>query len=253
MASHRNGSRWMTLIAFTSLFMVVGVCLRLSWWQLERAEEKRIWLAQQAERSAMTPASLDALLNDASPLHRSARLEGVVDNAHPVLLDNRTLNGIAGYHLLSPMQTHSGLWVLINRGWLPRGASRQVLPDIPSVEGSLVVTGTVYHTSGSPFVLQEEELPDNQWPLRVQKVDFGAIGEKLGVELAPFEIRVTPELALGGLTPLPRHWQDVTPMGPERHKAYALQWLCLAIAALVIFLFAASRAQRKRLTQQQGR
>ncbi|MED5432017.1 hypothetical protein A15D_00691 [Alcanivorax sp. MD8A] len=253
MASPRNGSRWMTLIAFTALFVVVGICLRLSWWQLDRAEEKRVWLEQQTQRAALPPADLHSLLQDSSPLHRSARLNGLVDNAHPVLLDNRTLNGVAGYHLLSPLQTTAGQWVLINRGWLPRGPSRQTLPDIPAIQDAVTVTGTVYHTSGDAFVLQEETLPDNQWPLRVQKVDFDAIGEKLGVELAPFEIRVTPELALGGLTPLPRHWQDVTPMGPERHKAYALQWLCLAIAALVIFLFAASRAQRKRLTQQQGR
>ena len=88
-------------------------------------------------------------------------------------------------------------------------------------------------------------MPDNQWPLRVQKVDFDAIGEQLGVELAPFEIRVTPEVALGNNTPLPRHWQDVTVMGPERHKAYALQWFALALAALLIYVAAALRNWRK--------
>ena len=75
-------------------------------------------------------------------------------------------------------------------------------------------------------------------------MDFDAIGEKLGVELAPFEIRVRPELALGGQLPLPRPWRDVTPMGPEKHKAYALQWLALALAALLIYVAAAVRRRR---------
>ena len=244
MASPRNGS----LMSLIALVVRGGRhLLRLSWWQLI-APKKASLAEQQTQRAACTCRL--QLAASSSPLHRSARLNGLVDNAHPVLLDNRTLNGVAGYHLLSPLQTTAGQWVLINRGWLPRGPSRQTLPDIPAIQDAVTVTGTVYHTSGDAFVLQEETLPDNQWPLRVQKVDFDAIGEKLGVELAPFEIRVTPELALGGLT-LPRHWQDVTPWAPNgtRHP----QWLCLAIAALVIFLFAASRAQRKRLTQQQGR
>ena len=235
-------------LACIAVFLVVGTCLRLSWWQLERAEEKRIWLESQEQQAERAPAPLSVLLAEQDPQHRKTRLNGEIDNLHPVLLDNRTLNGVAGYHLLSPLRTDEGLWVLINRGWLPRGARRDVLQDIPAVHGVRALEGTVYQSPGEAFVLKEERLPDNQWPLRVQKVDFRAISEKLGVELAPFEIRVTPELSLGGLEPLPRHWQDITVMGPQQHKAYALQWLALAIAALVIFLFAGTRAQKRRLT-----
>lgn len=241
-------TRLKAYLALIAVFIVVGTCLRLSWWQLERAEEKRVWLESQQQQAKLPPANLSSLLATPSPQHRRARLEGQIDNAHPVLLDNRILNGVAGYHLLSPMQTREGLWVLVNRGWLPRGARRDVLPEIPVVEGEIELEGTVYQSPGEAFVLKDEQLPDNQWPLRVQKVDFHAIGEKLGVELAPFEIRVKPELSLGGLPPLPRHWQDITVMGPQQHKAYALQWLGLAIAALVIFLFAGTRAQKRRLT-----
>ena len=245
MATRTRVSAYLALIA---LFVVVGTCLRLSWWQLERAEEKRAWLESQQQKAELPAAGLGTLLASDDPRHRRAKLTGRIDNAHPVILDNRTLNRVAGYHLLSPMLTDSGQWVLVNRGWLPRGARRDVLPPIPAIEGRVQVEGIVYQSPGEAFVLKDEQLPDNQWPLRVQKVDFHAIGEKLGVELAPFEIRVTPELSLGGLEPLPRHWQDITVMGPQQHKAYALQWLGLAIAALVIFLFAATRAQKRRLT-----
>ena len=232
-------------IAFLATLAVVALCLRLSWWQLERAEEKRLWLAAQEEKARQPAADLPALLADPAPLHRQAAVSGKLDNTHNVLLDNRIRNGIAGYHLLTPLQTRDNQWVLINRGWLPRGARREQLPEIPAINGRITVAGTVYRPSRETFVLQNAPLPDNQWPLRVQKVDFDAIGEKLGVELAPFEIRVRPDLALGGHPPLPRPWQDIAPMGPDKHKAYALQWFALAMAALLIYVAAAVRNRRK--------
>ena len=232
-------------IAFLATLAVVAICLRLSWWQLERAEEKRLWLATQEEKARQPAASLPALLADPAPLHRQAALSGRLDNTHNVLLDNRIRDGIAGYYLLTPLQTPENHWVLINRGWLPRGASREQLPEIAAISGTITVEGTVYRPSRETFVLQNAPLPDNQWPLRVQKVDFDAIGEKLGVELAPFEIRVRPDLALGGQPPLPRPWQDIAPMGPDKHKAYALQWFALALAALLIYVAAAVRNRRR--------
>ena len=232
-------------IALLATLIAAGICLRLAFWQLERAEEKRQWLTEQSERATLPPADLPSLQAADDPMHRRASLSGQFDNAHNLLLDNRTLNGVAGYHLLTPFETRKGRWVLVNRGWLPRGNDRSRLPEIAPITGNQTVTGTVYRPSRDAFVLKDMPLPDNQWPLRVQKVDFDAIGEQLGVELAPFEIRVTPELALGSNTPLPRHWQDVTVMGPERHKAYALQWFALALAALLIYVAAALRNWRK--------
>ena len=239
--THRRAP-WIALIA---TLIVSGVCLRLTFWQLERADEKRQWLTEQSERATLPPADLPTLQALDDPMHRHASISGHFDNAHNVLLDNRTLNGVAGYHLLTPFGTRKGRWVLVNRGWLPRGNDRANLPTIAPITGNLTVTGVVYRPSRDVFVLKDMPLPDNQWPLRVQKVDFDAIGEQLGVELAPFEIRVTPELALGSNAPLPRHWQDVTVMGPERHKAYALQWFALALAALLIYVAAALRNWRK--------
>ncbi|EUC69374.1 hypothetical protein Y017_15040 [Alcanivorax sp. 97CO-5] len=233
---------WVALIA---TLIVAAICLRLAFWQLERAEEKRLWLTEQNERATLPPADLPTLLADTDPMHRRITITGHFDNAHNVLLDNRTLNGVAGYHLLTPFETREGRWVLINRGWLARGNDRATLPTIVPIEGNQTVHGTAYRPSRDVFVLKDMPLPNNQWPLRVQKVDFDAIGERLGVELPPFEIRVTPELALGNNVPLPRHWQDVTVMGPERHKAYALQWFALALAALLIYVAAALRNRRK--------
>ena len=50
----------------------------------------------------------------------------------------------------------------------------------------------------------------------------------------------------GDAAALPRPWQDVTTvMSPQRHQAYALQWLGLAVAALIMYLIARLRGRRR--------
>ncbi|KAF0802958.1 hypothetical protein A6D6_03867 [Alcanivorax xiamenensis] len=233
-------------VATVLTLVVVAVCLSLSWWQWQRADEKRAWLADQADKAAGAPLSLSGALRRRDRQHLPITVSGELDNARPVLLDNRMNQGIAGYYLLSPLRTDDGHWVLINRGWLPRGDDRAVLPTVAPVTGPLTVKGTLYEPSGRTLVLKDTPLPDHQWPLRVQKVDFAAIGARLGVELAPFEIRLAADQGLGDQPPLPKPWQDAeTTLSPQRHEAYALQWLGLAVAALVVFLVASRRQARR--------
>ncbi|AFT69415.1 hypothetical protein B5T_01132 [Alloalcanivorax dieselolei B5] len=233
-------------LATALTLVVVAVCLSLSWWQWQRADEKREWLADQSDKAAGAPLSLSGALSRHDRQHLPIAVSGELDNARPVLLDNRMNQGIAGYYLLSPLRTADGRWVLINRGWLPRGNDRAVLPAVAPVTGPLTVKGTIYEPSSRTLVLKDTPLPDNQWPLRVQKVDFAAIGVRLGVELAPFEIRLAAGQGLGDQPPLPKPWQDAeTIISPQRHEAYALQWLGLAVAALAVFLVASRRQARR--------
>ena len=235
----------LSIPALLVTLVVVAICLRLSAWQLERAEEKRQWISDQQERSTEPPRSLEQLLAMDDPQHYAAGISGSVDNARTVLLDNRMLNGIAGYYLLTPLHTEQGHWVLVNRGWIARGPDRNQLPDIPPLPEQIQVDGMAYRAAENRFMLADAPLPDNQWPLRVQSVDFDAIGEKLGVELAPFEIRVAEHWQAKDETPLPRPWKLDSRMGPDQHKAYALQWFVLAIAALLVFVAATVHNARR--------
>ena len=232
-------------ISFIVMLVVVGVCLRLSYWQLQRAQEKTDWISQLNERSAQPPQPLSHVLRRDDPQHVNVTFRGQADNERTVLLDNRIYQGRAGYFIYTPVRAEGDRWVLINRGWVARDLDRRILPDIPPLPDTITVTGTAYQHAARSFVLAEETLPDNQWPLRVQEMKFDTLGPHLGVDLAPFEIRVT-ELAPmpSNHDPLPRPWTIDMRMGPDHHKAYALQWFGLAIAALVIFI-AARRHQRR--------
>ncbi len=69
------------------------------------------------------------LLHSADPAFRRVHLYGQFDSAHSLLLDNRQRNGKVGIELLQPFQDRaSGLWLLVNRGWLS-WPDRRVTPQ----------------------------------------------------------------------------------------------------------------------------
>lgn len=229
------------LIPALATLLVMAVCVRAGFWQLDRAEARDTLVAERDSRASEGYRRVASLLNKDEPGNYPVEARGRFDNQHPILLDNRTLNGVAGYHLLSPFKTIDNQHLLVNRGWLPRGPDRNQLPQIDAIEGEVTVRGQSYRYSDRVFVLAEDDLSEPDWPLRIQRVEMQALGAVLGVELAPFEIRVKPDLELeqSGVQ-LPRVWQ-VSAMSSDRHRAYASQWFGLAAAVLIIFLAASFR------------
>lgn len=93
--------------------------IALGCWQLGRAEEKRALLASYAQRSADAPMSTSLLQQSDDSAFRRVHLYGRFDAEHSLLLDNRMRDGQAGVELLQPFHDQpSGLWLLVNRGWL---------------------------------------------------------------------------------------------------------------------------------------
>jgi surfeit locus 1 family protein len=219
---------------------VVALCLRLGFWQLDRADTKASWQQQQVERSGRDPLSLNEALALSEPANYPIRVHGQFDNDRVILLDNRVLDRVAGYHVLTPLQADDGKWVLVNRGWTARGADRSVLPDIAPISGNVVVEGFAYQYSDRTFTLADDDLSMPSWPLRLQKIEIDALAAILGVELAPFEIRVHPDAVLESGKQMPRVWHDPL-MGPEKHRGYAVQWFAMATAALLFFLITGFR------------
>lgn len=239
-ASRRFYLSWPALII---ALLVAAFCLQLGAWQLSRATEKEALVENVRSRADYAPVPLEKLLKMSDPAHYPVALTGQFDNRYNLLLDNRVVDGIAGYHLLTVFNSDDQHALLVNRGWLPRGRQRAVLPDIEPINRPVTVTGHSYLYSSKTFTLADDNLAEAQWPLRVQKVEMQAIGHLLGVELAPFEIRVSADAKLESKTQLLRPWQDATEaiMGPQRHRAYALQWFALAAMALVVFVAASFR------------
>ena len=174
--------RWTTLITL----IVFGILLSLGFWQLDRAEQKRALLRDFRAASGTTLLQLDENLKSVAGLeYQFASVTGHYDDAHQFLLDNRTHDGMAGYQVLTPLKLRGAeAAVLINRGWVPLGPSRQVLPAVSVGAGERTVVGRIKRPSMKGFRLGEEETR-RQWPYRIQRVDIDRLADELGYPLLP--------------------------------------------------------------------
>lgn len=228
-----NTSHPLVSLALTLFFCALFVAL--GYWQLQRAasqETHAAILLERAHQGALSVVQLARLTNmDDMPL----RARGHFDNAHSLLLDNRVLNGRAGYELLTPFITDTGTALLVNRGWLPRGANRNILPTIPPISGEVQVSGLTHKPGHNIFLPLPDKTAPAHWPVLLTELDTTIISQWLGQPLLPVVLRLDPTIHFNA-PPLPRHWQAPVRLTPARHRAYAVQWFLFAAIALGIYL-----------------
>lgn len=227
-------SRWPTLVTL----VLFGFLLALGFWQLDRADQKRKLINQYRGDKGSVVIRLNAGMRSAGDLeYQLASSVGHYDSAHQLLLDNRVHEGQAGYQVLTPfILRNSEVAVLVNRGWLPLGRSRDQLPDVAVSETQRTVTGRLKLPPAEVFMLGEEE-PRQAWPYRVQRIHIQSLSEELQRVLLPFVLLLDNDQPDGYL----RDWQPMVGFGPERNVGYAVQWFGLAAALMIVYLTVNSR------------
>lgn len=218
---------------------LLALLLSLGFWQLDRAAQKRALLTAYGDRPSETAIRLSA---DFKPgpewRYRRAQVTGEYDVAHQFLLDNRVYQGRVGYHVLTPLRlAHSDHAILVNRGWVPQGATRADLPDLPApTQAVLSIEGLLDFPPEKVFVLGEGEDRDPGWPKVLQQVRLELHADQLGVPLLPVILLLAEDQPAGFV----REWNPVV-MGPERHVGYAVQWFSLAAALAILYIWGSMR------------
>ena len=131
-----------TYVAIGGLLVLGGLFAALGAWQLGRAETSRATRAQFD--SGVTDTVLAALPSSLESADRFRRLEiGGEYIARPqFLLDNMLHDGVAGYHVVTALRIPGRRErLLVNRGWVPAGGDRRVLPDVEVGGASRAVSG----------------------------------------------------------------------------------------------------------------
>ena len=212
--------------------LVLPLTLAAGFWQLRRAEEKRELLAVFAARAQQAPVTLTAVDPDADNRYLRVSVSGKPDGQHQFLLDNRMRNGRAGYEVLTPVQLGDGTWVLVNRGWLPRGPNRTALPELAPLPEQVSWIGYLHSGASRAPVLGPEE-PISGWPQVVQQPDIELLERRLGRDLFPYRVRLerSPGFDTSWIT---------TNLPPAQHQGYAVQWFGLSLALMVLGLFSNS-------------
>lgn len=226
---------WRTTIL---TLVLLPLMVRLGFWQLERASEKRLIQENVEKQQALPPLALDQLTTAQLPgLHyRKVHFFGQWQ-PQTFLLDNQVQNGKVGYHVISPVKLSDGRFVLVNRGWMPMNPDRSSLPDFPlAVDGQ--ETGDIYV---SDELTQDASVyAESGWPRRVQRLHLPGLSRELGVNLLPVMVR----LQSGSANALQVQWSAIN-MLPEKHEAYAIQWFAMSLALVIFYGFLGFRVDNQ--------
>jgi surfeit locus 1 family protein len=220
---------------FGSLLTVIGVALfsLLGVWQLDRADEKRALVAQLAAGQQSTVA-VTAESASSLPRYQYVQARGRYDSQHQILLDNMpSERGQAGYRVLTPFALEGGGSLLIDRGWIAPGVTRDALPPV-AVDGELRSIVGRFDRLPEPGMRlggSGEDLGAG-WPRVLNFPQHEQLERVLQRSLIPGVVLLDPAQADG----YERAWRAIYRVGPERHLAYAVQWFAFALVAVVLYV-----------------
>ncbi len=215
------------MIALTCFAM--ALFMRLGFWQVERANEKKQMIASLNVFAKQAPQSYrphDSLPAQYQPLRVSGRFLPTI-----FLLDNQLHQHQFGYDVLSPFELDEGGIVLVDRGWVQADVMRQQFPVIHTPSGVVSLVGSAYYPSTKQWLLGQALEKKGATLAVVEWVDTPLISNFLHKSVYPFIIRLSPSSDFGFV----REWAVVA-MSPDRHYGYAFQWFAIALVIFILFI-----------------
>lgn len=220
---------------------LVSLTYSLGQWQLSRAKYKDNLQQKIAERQNKPAVSYKQLPYEQSErAYLPVKFEGKYDTRHSILLDNRIVDSIVGYEVFSPFKMANDVTVLVNRGFLPLGKSRQVLPEFETPESKVVIEGLMEKTPFKGMILAENLHQSKQWPAVMQYIDTSELEQKLSTGLMKMIVRLA-ENEPGGL----KYHQPVVNLNSAKNNGYAFQWFAMMSAILSLYFIVNTKKRTK--------
>jgi surfeit locus 1 family protein len=213
-------------LAVAAWVTLVWILSELGGWQLRRAAEKQQLMDAYQARISLDPVSWTQLEKngESDARYRRVRIRGQFDGLRQFLLDNQVQHRQAGYHVLTPfLIENTDRYILVNRGWIPQGASRERLPALSEPQGIRELTGMLDHFPSTGLRLKGAEIATEGWPSVLQRLDSDRIAARLGKPVYALQLLLDP----GVEEAYAREWRPADLM-PEKNKGYAFQWYSLA-------------------------
>ena len=209
--------------------LLLPLLIRLGFWQLHRADEKRAILATYDARRHAPPVKLEDLQGPPKRYQRIS-VNGRFLNDRAFLLDNRVYQGQPGFEVITPAVTAAtGQVVFVDRGWIAGFEERSKLPAIPPVPGDQSVTGEVYTPDFE--TVPADEWASAGWPKVIQSLDVKRMAAALNRRAFGEILRLPPESPWS----FRQIWQPIN-MPPSRHIGYAVQWFCMAVVLAALYI-----------------
>ena len=223
---------------FFASFSALGV------WQLQRANEKRGIEARINARSVAPAMMLEGALNRIPDEveYQNVKVTGEFLPLGQLLIDNIIRKSKPGYDVMSALKIAGTEQILlVNRGWVAQGRSRDDLPEVELPEGLQTLEGIVRTPSALPFVDASMTPLSMQAPFSLWLyADLEKYRSESGLQLLPFSMLQKNDNGDGLLRDWPAYRAKVA-----MHIGYAIQWFAFAIIVSIIFIGLGRKRGRK--------
>jgi len=218
------------LIAIAAL-IGIAITASLGLWQWDRARQRNALHDAIAARAAMPPLATADVLRAGTRLpelvHRPVLLRGEWIAGRTVFLENRQMNGVPGFYVVTPLRLANDAVVLVQRGWVQRNfTQRTALPPVQTPAGPVQVRGRLAPPPAKLYAFDTEE----NGVIR-QNLDLDRFRAETGLPLLPLSVQQAGAPSEGLL----RQWPQPG-SGAEKNIGYAFQWW--ALSALIAILYA---------------
>ena len=207
---------------------MIALTLSLGRWQAGRAEQKAELQATYDARAREAPVLLGGAGSAESLLYRRVRVSGTWIPEGQIFIDNRILDGQAGFHVITPIRIAGGSRVvLVNRGWARRTMSYPSPPAVAAPSGEAEVAGLAALPPKRYLELSADTVSGNVW----QNLSLARYAERMRMDLVP--VVVLAERASDGLAPV----REKPDTGIEKHREYELTWYSLAATLVGLWIW----------------
>lgn len=229
--------------------VTIATFINLGMWQLRRLDERRTLNATIEYRMAQDPVDLSQLLitsgNDPEALeYRRVTATGTYNTDHEVLLQARTLNGVSGHNVVTPLLA-GDINVAVNRGWVPIDSGGPPVPEALPPTGTVTVDGILRasETRGPTGVVAD----DGSYQ-KIGRLDLDLLTPQWGAALLPVYLQLGTQVPSQAQYPSPLPPPEV---GEGAHLSYAIQWFVFAAVVAIgfpILVVSTARRQQARPT-----
>lgn len=224
------------IIGSILVVLVAAGCVRLGVWQLHRLQQKKdrnAAIHQRMQRPAVHLGSLS--LDSTGLLFRRAVLSGSYDDVHTIVLAGRSMNGVPGIYVLTPLRVGSSGF-LVNRGWLPSADAASVELEGTQESASDSIEGLIVEFSLDPRTDRDTSAAFRRvW----YHLNHDAAQKKFSYPIANFIVQLLPASA----KPAAPRRVSVPVLDEGPHLSYAIQWFSFAIIALLGWFFLMLRSR----------
>jgi surfeit locus 1 family protein len=229
LSMHQFQFRW---IPFIATCLLAAVFLRLGWWQWSKAVSVESQMTLRDARSTVNPVMLGSQLVDVKEVDgASVVVRGSFDATAQFFLDNQQHQGRPGLHVITPFKIEgTQVRVLVNRGWVGWGNSREALPEVSVPTGRIEIHGRVTLPSTKSPAFVSESLGDTG-VLRT-RIRMDEIQASQDYPLQPILVLM---MSADASDELVRDWPELSNKVPM-HQGYAAQWFLMALLLLAFFV-----------------